>query len=313
MKQLSILCLILTSGMLGCDTSGFAVNSTAKVIYKGRASMKMETDYDHAARAIPASLKTLETFHIAHPKNPLVRTMLAEGYCQYATAFVDDEWEIAQFIEKDYDKADYVAARVTKAYVRCMNYGLSLLGKKFESALLNGTPEEIEKVVSKVGSGKRAALLWTAVGLAGSINKNKDNMALIAHLGSVKVMLTRILTLDEKSPPKDPSQIALPHMVMGMVYAAQSPALGGDPALSKKHFELASEATKNESGQPRYLLAKVNFARRLLVAQQKREEFRSTLMQVLRTDPAIWPEQRLANELAHRRALRYLKLEKEWF
>ena len=42
-------------------------------------------------------------------------------------------------------------------------------------------------------------------------------------------------------------------------------------------------------------------------------KFRKTLVEVLQTDPAIWPEQRLANEIAHRRARRYLKQEKEWF
>lgn len=303
--------MLLTLG--ACDTSGIAVNSTSKVIYKGRFSMKMESDFDHAARAIPGSLKTLETFHVAHPKNELIRSLLAEGYCQYATAFVDDEWEIAQFIEKDYDKADYIAGRVTKHYIRCMNYGLSILGKKFEKTLFNGTQEEIAKAISKVGKSKRTALLWTAVGLAGSINKNKDNMTLISYVSTVKEMMFRVLEIDAKSPPKDPTQVALPHMIMGMLYAAQSPAMGGKPDLALKHFKMAIDATKNAEGQSRYLLAKVNLARRLYVAQQNRELFRTTLMEVLRTDPAIWPEQRLANEVAHRRAYRYLKLEKEWF
>ena len=37
------------------------------------------------------------------------------------------------------------------------------------------------------------------------------------------------------------------------------------------------------------------------------------LKQVLETPPSVWPEQRLANEVAHRRARRYLSHEKEWF
>jgi hypothetical protein len=36
-------------------------------------------------------------------------------------------------------------------------------------------------------------------------------------------------------------------------------------------------------------------------------------VKVLETPPSIWPEQRLANEIAHRRARRYLKQEKELF
>ena len=37
------------------------------------------------------------------------------------------------------------------------------------------------------------------------------------------------------------------------------------------------------------------------------------LKQVLETPPSVWPEQRLANEVAHRRARRYLSHEKELF
>jgi hypothetical protein len=61
------------------------------------------------------------------------------------------------------------------------------------------------------------------------------------------------------------------------------------------------------------LLARVLLARRYAVMMQDKKLFRDTLVKVLQTDPAIWPEQRLANEVAHRRARRYLKMEKEWF
>jgi len=36
-------------------------------------------------------------------------------------------------------------------------------------------------------------------------------------------------------------------------------------------------------------------------------------VKVLETPPSVWPEQRLANEIAHRRARRYLSHEKELF
>jgi hypothetical protein len=60
-------------------------------------------------------------------------------------------------------------------------------------------------------------------------------------------------------------------------------------------------------------LAKVNYARRVGVMTQNRQFFHDELVKVLQTDPAIWPEQRLANEIAHRRARRYLSQEKELF
>ena len=41
--------------------------------------------------------------------------------------------------------------------------------------------------------------------------------------------------------------------------------------------------------------------------------FHDNLVKVLETPPSIWPEQRLANEIAHRRARRYLSHEKDLF
>ena len=43
------------------------------------------------------------------------------------------------------------------------------------------------------------------------------------------------------------------------------------------------------------------------------EQLAAVMHKVLQTDPAVWPEQRLANEIAHRKARRYLRLEKELF
>jgi hypothetical protein len=45
----------------------------------------------------------------------------------------------------------------------------------------------------------------------------------------------------------------------------------------------------------------------------KREFFHQTLVQVLETSPAVYPDQRLANEIAHVRAKHYLAREKELF
>ena len=105
-------------------------------------------------------------------------------------------------------------------------------------------------------------------------------------------------------PPSAPSPIS----PSGCFTLALPAALGGQPAIGKKHFEHALDITKN-----RYLLVRVFYARRYAVAVQDRELFRRLLVEVLQTDPAIWPQQRLANEIAHRRAHRYLQNEKEWF
>ena len=290
----------------GCDTTTLAVNSTSKVLQKAQPSIKMESDYEMAARAIPGSLKTVEGFHIAVPDNERLRKILAEGYCQYATAFIEDEWERA-LIAKDFEQADYHSRRATKAFIRCMNYALSLLPKKWSEKIF-GTADELKPLIASAGHSKRFAMMWVAVGLGGSINQNKNDIGMVSHAPKAKMILARVIELDKTKMPKDRAHAALPHIALGMLNTAISEALGGQPEVGKAHFEQALAVTDNK-----FLLAKVLFARRYAVMKQDRELFRKTLIEVLQTDPAIWPEQRLANEVAHRRARRYLKLEKELF
>lgn len=308
MFRSTLVCLSMTSvGLTACiDTTKLAVNSTSKVLVKAQPSIKMESDYEMAARAIPGSLKTVEGFHVAVPENKRLVKVLAEGYCQYGTAFIEDEWERAHFA-KDFEMADYHSQRATKAFIRCMNYGLELLGGKWQAAIF-GSLDEIEPLIAKAGSKERFAMLWVAVGLASAINQNKDDIALVAHLPKAKMILERIVEIDKKKLPEDRAHAALPHVALAMAATATSPALGGKPEVGKNHFDIAWQLTGE-----RFLLARVLLARRYAVMMQDKKLFRDTLVKVLQTDPAIWPEQRLANEVAHRRARRYLKMEKEWF
>ncbi len=300
---------LLLAGSLtsaGCDTTTLAVNSTSKILVRAQPSIKMESDYEMAARAIPGSLKTVEGFHIAVPENKRLVKILAEGYCQYGTAFIEDEWERAM-IAGNAEEAEYHSGRATKAFIRCMNYGLELLGGEWAEKIF-GPIDEFRSLVENAGHDDRFAMMWTAIGLASAINQNKTNIEMVAFIGTAKLMLRRVLELDKSKLPADRVHAALPHVALAMASLALAPALGGKPEVGKAHFMEAARLTDDK-----FLLAKVLFARKYAVMLQDRALFKSTLISVLQTDPAIWPEQRLANEVAHRRARRYLKLEKELF
>lgn len=290
----------------GCDMGKFTVNTTSKVLARAQPAIRQEADYEMAARAIPASLKTVEGFHVVNPDNETLTRILAEGYCQYATGFVEDEWEMAE-MQKRFDDADYHSQRATKMFLRCMGYGLELLGGDWSKAI-SGDVESFRQKVAGTDADQRDGMLWTAIGLAGAINQNKDDIALISHLPKARALLERLVQLDDAEGDRDPATRALPHIALASMSVAMSKAMGGNPDLGAKHFQRAMELTQNK-----FLLAKVFYARRYAVAVQNRELFRKSLVEVLRTDPAIWPDQRLANEIAHRKARRYLKQEKEWF
>jgi hypothetical protein len=302
----SALVVLLAVPLSACNITKLTVNTTSKVLAKAQPSLKQEPDYEMAARAIPASLKTVEGFHMVDPENKRLVKILAEGYCQYATGFIEDEWEVAS-LEKRFDDAEYHSQRATKAFVRCMGYGLELLGGDWKKALV-GDAAAFAKKVSGAGKDERDGLLWTGVGLAGAINQNKDDIALVSQLSKARAIFEKIAQLDEGDEDRDPALRALPHIALASMAVAMSKAMGGRPEMGAKHFQRAMELTKNK-----FLLAKVFYARRYAVAVQDKALFRNALVEVLQTDPAVWPEQRLANEIAHRRARRYLKNEKEWF
>jgi hypothetical protein len=292
--------------LAACDMGQFTVNTTAKVLIRAQPSIKMESDYELAARAIPGTLKTVEGFWVVDPGNPILRGILAEGYCQYGIGFVEDEWEQA-LINKDFDAGQELDNRATRMFVRCMNYALMQLGKKWQDGLFGDT-ESVTKLIEGASGGQRTALMWAAIGLGSMINHNKDNVELVAQAPTAKAMLLKVVAMDEKHPPKDKALAALPHVALGLLYTAAGAQLGGDAAKAEAHFKKALAVTDD-----RFLLARVNYAKRVGVMTLNRTLFHDELVKVLQTDPAVWPEQRLANEIAHRRARRYLSQEKELF
>jgi hypothetical protein len=298
----------------GCDLGKITVNTTSGVLKRAQPALKAESDYELAKAAIPGTLKTVEGFWNVNP-NTTLTAILAEGYCQYGTAFVEDDWELAVFA-KDLDRIEELNARATRIFTRCLNYALIQLGGSWREQLF-GTTEQVNKLVDNAPASKRDALMWAAYAMGSIINHNLDDIEVIAHLPTVKRMFARILVLDAKrrAPPgckgtasDDCVKLALPHVAMGMLLTATGKDTGGDPAKATEHFQKAIQLTGGKM-----LLPKMLYGYRVGVITGDKELFRTTLLEVLATDPAIWPEQRLANEVAHRRAKRYLKREKEIF
>jgi hypothetical protein len=93
-----------------------------------------------------------------------------------------------------------------------------------------------------------------------------------------------------------------------MIHSGKGKAMGGNPDLAKKHFEEALRITNDK-----FLLARTLMAYRIGLQTNDRKFFHDQLVKVLETPPSVWPEQRLANEVAHRRARRYLSHEKDLF
>lgn len=303
--RLASIALIL--GLLGaCDLGKVTVNTTAKVLVRAQPSIQMESDYELAHQAIPGTLKTIEGFWVVSPDNQQLIGLLTEGYCQYGTAFVEDDWEIASFA-KDLDAAAESNDRATKMFTRCLNYALKTLGPRWQKEIF-AEQSVVDKLIHDTGSSKRTAMMWAGVALGSMINHNTSRMEMLGNVATVEAIMRRVLELDKAHPPKNLVHAALPHIALGMLLTARPKALGGTPEVAKTEFETAIQITGGKFLLPRALLAY-----RVGLAMNDRALFHEQLKTIIETDPAIWPEQRLANEVAHRKARRYLKHEKELF
>lgn len=306
------LALIFVVHLIACDLGQFTVRTTAKVLVRAQPSLQQESDYQLAHDAIPGALKTIEGFWIVDPENESLIGILTEGYCQYGTAFVEDDWEVAKFAKK-LDEIETHNARATHIFTRCLNYALKQLGEDWQRDLF-GTPEAFAKVAKATGGDQRDAMMWSALALGSIINHNLNRVEMLSYLPTVKIILDRVLELDKASLPGRPDYAALPHVAYGMLYSAASAQFGGKADQAKLEFETALKLTADKDHPDgRLLLARTLMGYRLGLMTNNRKFFHDQLKQVLETPPSVWPEQRLANEVAHRRARRYLSHEKELF
>src|SRR5260221_4589762 len=152
---------ILIAVAAGCGDTGplqhAAAGTTSEILAMAQPALQMESDYEMASRAIPGALKTVEGFYTADA-NPKLRAILTEGYSQYATAFVEDEWEVAKFAKK-LDDIAYHNTRASKMFARCLNYALVDLPSGTETDLF-GAPDAAAKRINGTGLDHRTPMMW---------------------------------------------------------------------------------------------------------------------------------------------------------
>jgi len=327
MRHRYVLLLLLLVG--ACDLGKITVGTTAKVLARAQPSLQMESDYQMAHDAIPGALKTIEGFWIVDPDNETLIGILTEGYCQFGTAFVEDDWEVAKFA-KQLDAVEANNARATHMFMRCLNYALKTLGSRWQKEVFADDPAVVAKLIKDTGREQRLPLMWVGAALGSIINHNLTRVEMLAYLPTVKAILARLEELDGCKVNPDPKQprfagpcthlpenlthAALPHIAQGMVFSAASAQFGGDAKAAREEFEMALKITADKDHPDgRMLLARTLLGYRVGLMTNDRKLFHNQLKQVLETAPSVWPEQRLANEVAHRRARRYLSHEKDLF
>jgi len=274
----------------------FAANSTTDVIKRAAASFDEETDPWLARQASVGQLKFVEGVLKATPHNTDLMIIIAKNYGLFAFAFLVYDLEGLEWGTPEYET---LRARASDFFGRCKHYAIRALAEDYEDiadALNAKTDARLDQILEDADEEDHLpAFYWLAYAWGSQINLNTDDPAQVARLGRVKKIMTWVRTHDRTFENGGPV------LFFGAVELALPPALGGKPDAARKAFEEGIAITGGK-----FLMGKALFAHYYHRAVNDRAGYERVLREVLDTPADIYPQQRLANELAKVRARRWL-------
>ena len=296
-----IICVaVLAAFVSGCGMKKLTTATIGKIATDGTTVLESEQDLEIAKSSTPTLILTLEVLAKGNPKDRRMLTLLARSYGQYAFGFVEED----MLRYKGVDSAAYQKSleRADLFYKRGKDYGLAALWSKDQQAKVLSLPQDqFEKELGKFGNGRVPSLFWAAFCWGNWINLHRDDPEAFIDVARVEAMIKRVLKLE-------PSYYyGSAHSFLGSIASSRPAMLGGNQALAQNEFQAALKASD------KYLMTKVLYAQYYAVQFQDKALFESLLNEVQNADAKSLPEQRLANELAKRRAQILLGAEKRYF
>jgi tetratricopeptide (TPR) repeat protein len=296
--QMGFLVAALALGQTGC-LARLAANSTAKIMNQASPAMQAFSDPATAEAALPYAITQMEGLLLVIPQNQLLRGNLARALGSFGFGFLEDRMEEAE-VADDEARIEYYRNRATLAYLRGKQVGLDSLtleedGDGGARGAYGRGIDAWRAYLQQFDDQEQAGMVfWLGYNWARHISLNKEDPDVLADLPFAIACFERVFALDPTF------NNYAPYVAMGSYYARTSAALGGDPVRSREMFETAIARTGGN-----FLTYKVMMARVYAVMVQDRALYTRLLQEVIDAGD-VMPEQRLANQIAKRRARRYL-------
>ena len=282
-----------------CGMKSMATRVISDVATDGMVALEGEEDVEFARQTAPPLIKTLEVLRHGNTKDRRALTLLALSYGQYTFGFLEED--MLKFPEGSVER-DQARRRADLFYRRGREYGIAALSRR--RAMRSGFKSSFgtfKRALRKTGKRDIPALFWTAFNWALWANLHRDDPSAIVDIPRIQAMIERVIELDSDY------YYGSAHAFRGVIAASRPQALGGDPELARREFAKALGVA------PNYLMTKVLFAQYYARQTHDAHLFEGLLNEVLKADDDDLPQQRLANELAKRRARLLLKMKGKLF
>lgn len=271
----------------GCSMKSIALRSTVDLIAKGTESFYEENDLALAEEAMASQLKLLEILLKNDPQNSDLLLLTAQGFGAYAFLFLE---------EKDSERAK-------NFYERGRNYGLRSLQKKSGTDFLSTSDlAQFQSGLLKLERKQVPVLFWTAYCWGGLANLSRDNPQSLADLPKVERMMLRV---NDLIPGYFYSGADI---FLGSYYGSRPKMFGGNLEKSKFYFDRALKVSERK-----FLISLVFYAQNYAAPSQDKEFFKILLNEVSNFPLESFPEQRLSNEIAKKRAQKLMEKIDEHF
>lgn len=272
----------------GCSLQRLAVDRLGDALAKQGEVYAADDDPDLVGEAAPFSLKLIESLLAESPRHPGLLLAATRGFTQYSYGWIQEKADERR--NSDPDGSAYQQDRARRLYIRARNYGLRGL-EVAHAGLEQSVRSDPRHGLQQLTRSDVPLLYWTAASWGLAISLSKDQPEAVADLPIVEAMMDRALELDESF------ERGAIHSAMITLEMNRAAGVTGRDARARRHFDRAVELSEGKLASPF-----VTFAEAVSVETQNRAEFETLLGRALAIDADAWPEWRLENRIAQRRA-----------
>ncbi len=278
------LCLSLFSG---CSIKQIALTSVADELSSGTGgTFTQDEDLQFVGESLPFALKLMESIAAAVPEHLGMKLSLASGFTQYGVVFV--EWPAEQNKFDNYSEYRQGLERAKGFYLRANDYamdGLDLKHPGFRSSLLTDT----KAALATTTLDDVPWLYWLAASWLAAIATDLEDPEMF---GLMPIAATTMKRAFELAPDWD-------HGAIHEILISLEPALPmpGGAERAQEHYKRCLELQKGTKAGPHVSLATATALR-----DQDKTAFVALLNKALDVELTDYPEHRLANDYAQRKA-----------
>lgn len=286
MKPLLFVCSTAALLFSGC-VQQIAISTVGGIVNDGFEALTEEQDLEFAEQALPANIKLLEVMLKSDPDNAELLTLISQGYSSYTLGFVED--------------VDAERARVF--YLRARDYAFRVLRQNDGMArALDGPIDELTEQLYRLDKDDVPAVFWAGFAWGSYINLSLGSPDALADLPRAEALMKFVARVDSSF------YYGGADMFLGTLAGSRPRMFGGDTEQSKRHFERALRIN-----QGKFLMTYVYYARSYAVQTLDEALFEELLTKVDQVSLEIFPEFRLANAIAKKKAHMLLARKEQLF